>query len=257
LPLPLAAAVSAGVTAIAWCAGTLSRSGAIAAWTTGTVILYGTGWSGGAVLAAFFVSSNLISQALPARTISSLDSKGERRDAWQVCANGGPAALAAVTSADIALKLWLVTISLAAAAADTWATSVGRHSRAPTRLLGSGVMVPPGTSGGVTPAGSLGAAVGAMLVSGVGALALGRSALFAAGTAIGFLGMVLDSYAGSYWQGRFHCLHCDQPSERRVHRCGHVTRRKAGMGWLSNDGVNLLATTLALAAGWVVWGWVD
>lgn len=243
--------------AIAWYAGTLSRSGVVAAWAIGALILYGTGWSGGAVLAAFFVSSNLLSRLLPPTRISELDAKSDRRDAWQVLANGGPAALAVLLSDDIGLKLWLVTASLAAAAADTWATAVGGHSRGPTRLLSSGVVVPPGTSGGVTPAGAIGAALGAMLVAGVGALALGRSSLLAAGTLIGFLGMVLDSYAGSRVQGRFHCLHCNQPSEQRVHRCGHRTERRAGVSWLSNDGVNLLATTVAVAAGWASWAWLD
>jgi uncharacterized membrane protein len=218
--------------------------------------LYGTGWNGGAVLAAFFVSSNLISRVFPSR-LSELDPKGERRDAWQVFANGGPAALAAVLPADVGLRLWLVTASLAAAASDTWATSVGTHSRGPTRLLGSGLLVPPGTSGGVTGAGFVGAALGAMVVSAAGALALGHASLFAAGTLIGFSAMVLDSFAGSRWQGRFHCLHCSQPSERRVHRCGHITERRAGLAWLSNDGVNLLATTLALVAGWASWIWLD
>jgi uncharacterized membrane protein len=218
--------------------------------------LYGTGWSGGAVLAAFFVSSNLISRVFPP-VLAEMDSKGERRDAWQVYANGGPAALAAVIPADSSLRLWLVTASLAAAAADTWATSVGTRSKGPVRLLGSGVVVPPGTSGGVTGAGSIGAALGAMVVSGVGALAIGRASLFAAGTLIGFWGMMLDSFAGSRWQGRFHCIRCDQPSERQVHRCGESTERRAGVSWLSNDGVNLLATTLALVAGWASWTWLD
>ena len=208
------------------------------------------------MLAAFFVSSNLVSRAMPPRRISQLDVKGDQRDAWQVYANGGPALLASLAPADLDLKVWLVTASLAAAAADTWATAMGAHSHEPTRLLGSNVLVPPGTSGGVTAAGSFGAMLGAMFVSAVGALAFGRSSLFAAGTLIGFLGMVLDSYAGSRWQGRFHCLHCDQPSERPVHRCGHATERRAGVSWLSNDGVNLLATTLALAAGWIAWVWL-
>jgi uncharacterized membrane protein len=164
--------------------------------------------------------------------------------------------MAAVLPADPSLRLWLVTASLAAAAADTWATSVGTHSKGPTRLLGSGTVVPPGTSGGVTRAGTIAAALGGLFVSGVGALALGRPSLLAAGTLIGFLGMVLDSFAGSRWQGRFHCINCDQPSERRVHRCGHITERRAGVSWLSNDGVNLLATTLALVAGWASWTWL-
>ncbi|HEX6433452.1 MAG TPA: DUF92 domain-containing protein [Gemmatimonadales bacterium] len=253
----MAAAVSAGVAAIAWYAGTLSRSGVVAGWSIGALILYGTGWRGGAVLAAFFVSSNLVSRLLPPTKVPQLDVKGDRRDGWQVLANGGPAALAVLVSPDLDLRLWLVTASLSAAAADTWATAVGGRSRGPTRLLSSGVVVPPGTSGGVTPAGAIGAALGAMLVSGVGGLTLGRSSLFAAGTLIGFSGMVLDSFAGSRWQGRFHCPQCGQPSERRVHRCGHITERRAGLSWLSNDGVNLLATTLALAAGWASWIWLD
>jgi uncharacterized membrane protein len=203
------------------------------------------------------VSSNLTARLLPPRELTQLDSKGDRRDAWQVLANGGPAALAALTSADVELKLWLVTASLAAAAADTWATVFGARSRAPTRLLSSGLVVVPGTSGGVTPAGTVGAALGAMLVSATGAAALNRASLFAAGTLIGFLGMVLDSYAGSRWQGRFHCLRCNQPSERRMHRCGQRTERRAGLPWLSNDGVNLLATTMALVAGWALWAWLD
>jgi uncharacterized membrane protein len=218
--------------------------------------LYGTGWSGGAVLAAFFVSSNLVSRVFPPGP-TPLDSKGERRDAWQVCANGGPAALAAIIPLETGVRLWLITTSLAAAAADTWATSVGTHSKGPTRLLGSGAVVPPGTSGGVTRAGSVAAALGAMVVSATGALALGRTSLFAAGTLIGFSGMVLDAFAGSRWQGRFYCLQCNQPSERRLHRCGSVTQRRTGLSWLSNDGVNLLATTLALVAGWASWTWLD
>ena len=172
-------------------------------------------------------------------------------------ANGGPAALAALTSFDLGLRLWLVTISLAAAAADTWATTFGLHSTGPTRLLGSRTVVPAGTSGGVTTAGSIGAALGAMLVSATGALALGRPSLFVAGTLIGFAGMLLDAYAGGRWQGRFHCMQCDQPSEWRRHRCGHPTRLRAGLPWLTNDGVNFLATALALAAGVAWWAWLE
>ncbi|HMH54634.1 MAG TPA: DUF92 domain-containing protein, partial [Gemmatimonadales bacterium] len=65
MPLPLAATVGAGVAWIAWRAGTLTLSGAVAAWTVGTLVLYGTGWNGGAVLAAFFISSNLVSRVGP------------------------------------------------------------------------------------------------------------------------------------------------------------------------------------------------
>jgi uncharacterized membrane protein len=209
------------------------------------------------VLAAFFVSSNLISRA-GGGAPPSLDPKGDRRDLWQVYANGGPAALAAVVApAGTGLALWLVTASLAAAAADTWATSVGGRSRALPRLLWSGRPVPAGTSGGVTLAGSAGAAAGAAIVAGTGALCSGLPFLFPAATLIGFAGMLADSLLGGSLQGRFHCPRCDQLSEWRVHRCGSATVRRAGLAWLNNDGVNFLATALAAGAGLAVWWLLD
>jgi uncharacterized protein (TIGR00297 family) len=258
VPLPLAALVSAGGAWIAWRAGTLTQSGALAAWSVGVLVLHGSGWNGGAVLAAFFIASNLVSRGAPRVPPGNLDPKTDRRDLWQVYANGGPAALAAVAApVDYPLRIWLVTASLASAAADTWATSVGMASRVPPRLLWSGRTVPAGTSGGVTPVGSTGAFVGALIVSGAGALASTNPVLVPAGTLIGFLGMLLDSLVGGILQGRFHCPRCDQPSEWRVHRCGSATVRRAGLRWLNNDGVNFFATALATCAGWLAWRWLD
>jgi uncharacterized protein (TIGR00297 family) len=220
------------------------------------LVLYGTGWEGGVVLAAFFVSSNVISR-LGAGTPPALDPKTDRRDLWQVYANGGPAAIAAVAAPDIQLGLWLVTASLAAAAADTWATSVGTRSPVPPRLLWSGRRVPAGTSGGVTLAGSAGAVVGAMIVAGAGALTAGSAVLFPVGTLIGFAGMGADSLIGGVLQGQFQCPRCDQASEWRMHRCGSPTVPRAGLPWLNNDGVNFLATGLAAGAAFMAWRWLD
>jgi uncharacterized protein (TIGR00297 family) len=257
VPLALAALVSAGGVVIAWRAGTLTRSGALAAWSVGVLVLHGTGWSGGAVLAAFFISSNLVSRAGFQGLPTALDPKSDRRDLWQVYANGGAAAVAAAAPIDPDLRIWLVTAGLAAAAADTWATSVGAHSRTPPRLLWSGQKVALGTSGGVTALGSAGGLVGALIVSGTGALASGSPVLVPVGTLIGFLGMLVDSVVGGILQGRFHCPRCDQASEWRVHRCGSSTVRRAGLGWLNNDGVNFLATALAISAAWLAWRWLD
>ena len=62
--------------------------------------------------------------------------------------------------------------------------------------------------------------------------------------------MLLDSALGAGVQGRFHCDRCHLPSERRVHRCGKATRPVGGLSWLSNDGVNAVASLAATAAGW-------
>ena len=110
-------------------------------------MLLGTGWAGGAVLAAFFVSSSVVGRLAPRP--GRLDAKGERRDALQVAANGGPAALGALLGLhEPALGLWLVTGSLAAAAADTWATSLGALSRTPPRRLLVGARSRPARAAG-------------------------------------------------------------------------------------------------------------
>ncbi len=250
--------MSAAAAFVAWRARTLTPSGALAAWTVGVLVLGGTGWQGGAVLAAFFVSSNLVSRVRPPVAPPSLDPKSDRRDLWQVYANGGAAALGAGFGlVDSALGIWLVTATLAAAAADTWATSLGTRSRVLPRLPWSGYRVPAGTSGGMTLMGTAGGAAGALIVAGAGAIALDLPILLPIGTLIGFFGMVADSTLGALLQGRFRCPACDVASEWRVHRCGAATIREGGMAWLNNDGVNFVATALAGCAALGVWRWLS
>ncbi len=248
----LAAAVSAIVAAVAWRSGTLTVSGAWAAWGVGSLVLMGTGWEGGAVLAAFFVFSNLVERGAPRPT--AVEPKGERRDHRQVVANGGVAALGALAAGHAPeLGIWLVTGSLAAAAADTWATAVGGRSRRPPRLLWTGRQVPAGTNGGVTWVGSAGAAAGALLVAAAGAVGAGEPLLLPVATLIGFAGMLVDSALGAAIQGRFRCPTCDRSSERRVHHCGTVTVPQGGLPWLDNDLVNLTATAIAGGLSFAAW----
>ncbi len=244
-----------------WRARSLTAAGALAATLVGTLILTGTGWPGGLVLGVFFIGSTGIESLLErrgsrvARRGSAGDSRLETRDPHQVLANGGPAALAALLGFDHpSLALWIVTASLAAAAADTWATSIGARSATPPRLLVSGRVVAPGTSGGVTAIGTMGGLVGAALVAAAGSLAGGGGArVFVSGTLIGFAGMLVDSVLGGTLQGRFHCTRCGVQSEWRRHRCGEATVHREGIAWLNNDAVNLAATSLAAVAGAAAW----
>ena len=255
----LAAALAALLALAAWRARTLGTGGALAAWAVGAAVLAAAGWLGGATLLAFFVSGSAVSR-LPPATPGSLDPKGTRRDAWQVAANGGAGALACLlTLAGIILPeagLWILTASLAAAAADTWATSVGGASRQAPRDLLSGARVPAGTSGGVTWMGTAGGVAGALVVS-LPAVLSGHSRLAAASTIIGVGGMLADSALGATVQGRFHCPRCDTRSEWPRHRCGTRTRHEGGWRWLSNDGVNAIATASAALAGWLAWAWLS
>ncbi len=247
-----AAIVSGAVSALAWRAGALRPSGGVAACAVGAAVLAAAGWPGGLILLAFFLPSSAVSRLWPAPT-SSLDAKDDRRDGWQVLANGGVPAAAALLVGPGAAP-WVLAAGLSAAAADTWATAVGAHSRTPPRHLLRGVGVPPGTSGAVSLLGSAGAGAGSALVSLAAAPFLGwQGAVLVWGIGIG--GMLLDSVLGAAVQGRFCCESCGVDSERRQHRCGRPTHHLGGVSWLTNDGVNALATAAATAAGWAAWAW--
>ncbi|HTK56230.1 MAG TPA: DUF92 domain-containing protein [Gemmatimonadales bacterium] len=246
LALPLGAAIAGA----AWRAGTLARSGAIAAMFVGTAVLWGTGWWGGTILLTFFVGSTLLSRLCPDPAAIKGEAKGGRRDAWQVLANGGAPALGALLGLyDPTVGSWALTVGLAAAAADTWATSLGATSPSPPRHLLTLRRVEAGTSGGVTWRGTAGGVLGAGSVGLVGWLATGSVALLATAILYGSAGMLLDSLLGATLQGRFRCESCGVATERRVHTCGAATRRTGGVAWMTNDAVNALATTLMTIAG--------
>jgi uncharacterized protein (TIGR00297 family) len=252
LALPIAGAIAAA----AWRARALTGPGAIAATLVGTAILATTGWPGGAVLLAFFLPSSAVGHlglALP----SASDARGERRDPVQVIANGGAAAAAGFAEwLAPGLGFWMVTASLAAASADTWATSIGRLSPTAPRDLLTGIRVLRGTSGAVSLVGSLGGVAGAAVVAGVAALVGGSLTLFTVATVIGVGGMLADSLLGATLQARYVCPACGEASERQVHRCGTRTVRNGGWRWLDNDAVNALATLFAALAGGGVWLWL-
>jgi len=255
LPPALALGVSAIISLGGWATRALTGTGALAATAIGGVILWRTGWPGMAALGTFFVGASLVSRLAPDRSLIELDAKGAQRDPWQVLANGGAAAIGALVAPTSGAALWIVTASLAAAAADTWATSCGGWSRVAPRHILTWQFVPAGTSGGVTLAGSFGSLVGAASVGIAAALAASRIALFPLALVLGMLGMTVDSLIGAALQGRFHCPACDRSTERRVHRCGSRTTLSGGLRWLTNDGVNGLATGLAALAGLAAWRW--
>jgi uncharacterized protein (TIGR00297 family) len=220
----------------------------------------GAGWDWGITLIAYFVASTLLSRfrgAEKSRLTAGRLEKTGARDAAQVASNGSWFVVAALFHWIAPHVVWqcIAAGALGASAADTWATEIGSLSRALPRSIVTWNDVPPGTSGGITLAGTLAGAAGALFIAAVVSLLGWQPVTFAAALAGGIIGSLLDSVLGATVQARFWCASCGVETERRRHDCATITTLRGGLRWLNNDGVNALATAgggvvgLAVALG--------
>jgi uncharacterized protein (TIGR00297 family) len=250
------ALVAAAIAAAALRAGSLSRSGAAAAFFVGTIAI-AAGWGWGALLIAYFVSSSALSRygaTLKAQRSASIVEKGGARDAVQVLSNGAVFAVCAAMQLLAPGDLWMAAGAgaLAASAADTWGTEIGMLSKSPPRMITTWRVVPAGTSGGVSAAGVGATVAGALFVALAAWLVHGNALVAPAVLLGGITGALVDSFGGALWQSRRICSSCGSATERLIHDCGTATERVGGLGWLNNDGVNAACTAIgALAAAGV------
>lgn len=266
---------------LAYRAHALNRSGAAAAALLGAVIfgLGGLPWA--VLLLAFFISSSALSRAFSSRKkgVDEKYSKGSRRDAGQVLANGGMAGLLVLVYLALAhwqpgsaFIAWLAfTASLAAANADTWATELGMLNPTPPVLITTFRPVELGTSGGISLVGTLAALAGSALITGLGwlmtllglapqgpaGLSAQAALLYLLILSAGLAGSLVDSLLGATVQGIYTCPACHKETERHpYHTCGAPTTLKRGLSWLDNDWVNtactLSAALLVLVVGLAV-----
>ncbi|MEN4010663.1 MAG: DUF92 domain-containing protein [Bellilinea sp.] len=257
LQLLLGVGLAALISLAAYAARSLSRSGAVAAALLGSAVfgLGGLPWAG--LLLGFFISSSLLSRLFRRRkaAVDEKFSKGSQRDAGQVAANGGIAGLLALLQAalpDSPLPWLAAAAALAAANADTWATELGVLSPVKPRLITTRKPVEMGTSGGITPLGTLAALVGALFIAAIAALlppanvALPPFGVLLAVTLAGLAGSLVDSLLGATVQAIYCCPRCGKETERHPqHTCGAQTRRLRGWSWLDNDWVNAFCTLSA------------
>ena len=228
-------------------ARSLSMGGAITAVAVGTAAAI-AGWTWAALLIVFFVTSSALSRfrrAAREARIAGIVEKGDERDTWQVLANGGVFAVAALFAASGRVPGWDWAIvafgALAAATSDTWATEIGTLAARPPRSIVSLKVLPPGTSGGITFPGLAASVVGAGFIALVSSSlgAIGNPAAIVAG---GVAGSLADSIVGATVQERRWCDRCFQSTERRVHSCGEQTRIVGGVPGARNDFVNVVCT---------------
>lgn len=180
----------------------------------------------------------------------SLSGASPRRTQFQVLANGGVAWGALATAVVVpGVRAWGYAAfvgALSAAAADTWATELGRWSPSPPWSLRDWQRVPTGTSGAVSVVGTgaavLGATsvVGAAVVSGgplVGPAGWHAALLVGAGVA----GMAADSVAGAFLQAQYRATASEKWIEAPPAADAVPVRGWAGIG---NNAVNLIGTTV-------------
>lgn len=249
--LLIAAVLAALVALAARRARALSVSGAVAAAAVGFLLFGLGGWRGALALLLFFISSSALSRLGKRRKDTLAFEKGGERDAGQVLANGGVAALCAALlpfMPDMSLPLFALLGALAAANADTWATEIGSLARRPPILITTLQPAPTGASGAISAPGTAAALAGALLIGLTSLLwQLGADGVVAV-TIGGFAGSLFDSLLGATVQAQYRCPACDRLTERRVHCEDQPTERARGVAWMSNDAVNALATAYGAVA---------
>ena len=211
----------------------------------GLTLFLGGSWVLWTALCFFFLSSTIIGR-LEKKYRPELDRiihKNGSRDWLQVSANGMPAVLFIIIFIFTAELYWLTAsyAALAAATADTWASEIGvLSSKKPVSIL-TMKHVEPGMSGGITLMGSSAAAVGALFTALVSLLCPRMSLLSVLIIFIsGNIGTVIDSMLGAGVQAKY-------IDSREGYFTEHAENniKTGGVSWMTNDMVNLIATTLS------------
>ncbi len=224
----------------------LTLSGALSAFLL-AVPIFGFGgikWS--LPILTFFSLSSILSKYREYRNpeLKNIFAKSGRRDHMQVFANGGIAGLLVIINrfffkGDSELIYAVFVSSLAAACADTWGTEIGTLFKKKTLSILNFRTVNPGSSGGISVPGTLGAAAGALIIA--------LSSLFWVNqnifnyifliSAAGISGSIADSILGASVQRKNICAVCRKFTENLEH-CGATVKHYSGFKWFSNDAVN-------------------
>jgi len=235
----------------------LNKNGALAATIVGTIIfgLGGLNWS--VLLLAFFITSSTLSRAFKKQKtdLNEKYSKGHERDFAQVLGNGGVATIFVLVHAALPRETWPFlgfAAALAAVNADTWATELGVLNKSQPRLITSGRIVEPGTSGAISLIGTLAALSGSVFIGLLAAESWSlKTEYLLLITVSGLLGSLFDSLLGATVQAIYFCpLDKKETEQYPLHTCGTQTVHLRGWKWLTNDWVNFLCG--AFGAGMVL-----
>jgi uncharacterized protein (TIGR00297 family) len=213
-----ALAITAGFAVLAWFAGGVNFSGALAGSAVAFIMAVRDLRMFLALLIVFAVTLVATRVGYTRKQQLRTAEPPGGRTAAQAMANLGIAALVVA----VAAKAWpvLALAALAEAAGDTSSSEIGMAFPGKTWMITTFQPVPAGTDGGMSLFGTIAALLGAASVA-VAAVATGLVPFSQLATIIlaGFFGTVIDSLLGALFERR---------------------------GWLDNDLVNLLSTAAAV-----------
>ncbi len=255
----------------------LSITGVAGAMLVGTTIFGAGGWIWGMLLITFFVLSSALSAYKKAakQQFTEKFAKGARRDLAQTLANGGFGTLLALAACFHPQPAMLAAFvgTMATVNADTWATELGVLSHRPPRLVTTGRVVEPGTSGGVSLLGTLSTLAGGLSIGLAAALFLlldgilggpgyvllgadtaqGTLVLLPVATLGGLVGSLCDSILGATLQTIYYSTRREKETERKVDPDGAPNEHLRGWKWLNNDWVNFLSSAVGAGVSVLVW----
>ncbi len=241
--------------------GFLTANGSVGTFLLATLIFGVGGWTWTAPILAFFVISSLLSKLGKTYKVqfTQMYDKSSRRDIGQVMANGGIAGLVILFYHFFPDPIWYAIYlgALAAVNSDTWATEVGVFSPKSPRSIKNFRVVPPGTSGGISPLGMLSALLGALIIALCGWLIAPATFHMAIDglpfwivVGAGLIASLIDSLLGAMYQAQYQCSVCRKITEKKTHCDQKETRLVSGQTWLDNDLVNVCCS---FSGAFLVW----
>ncbi|MDQ1001508.1 uncharacterized protein (TIGR00297 family) [Neobacillus niacini] len=234
----------------------LSGNGATAAVIVGSAVFLGFGIKGLILLGLFFITSSLWSKYKSSvkKDIEEKIAKGATRDWRQVAANGGSAALISIIYYFQQDLFWLIgfIVCLASANSDTWASEIGTLSKRKPVYIRTFKPIDKGTSGAVSSLGTTAAIFGSMLIALAGTWLFHLQLFhFFIIFLFGFLGNVIDTLFGAFYQQVYICTICGIETEKKVH-CQKAGKRIKGFHIVDNDMVNFLSGLIAALLSMIV-----